>query len=86
MFVHKTPAFDKKFKKLSSKQKEDFYKAIELFFEDPYHPHLKTHKLKGQWKDFWSFRVNYSDRCIFFFLNQNEVLLYDIGGHHIYEK
>lgn len=85
MIVHKTPAFDRKFERLTRQQKEDFYVAIELFYFDPYHARLKTHKLKGKWKDFWSFRVNYSDRCIFCFLTPEEVLLYDIGSHKIYK-
>ena len=84
MIIHKTPAFDRRFKKLTQKQKEDLYEAIELFYQDNFHPQLKTHKLKGKWSSFWAFRINYADRCIFYFLNQNEILLYDIGPHRIY--
>lgn len=85
MIVHKTPAFNRKFRKLTNQQREDFYKAIRVFYEDPFHSRLKTHKLKGDWKSFWAFRVNYSDRCIFSFIDNEEVLLYDIGSHDIYE-
>jgi len=85
MIINKTPAFNRKFKKLTQKQKEDFYEAIELFYINPLNSKLKTHKLKWKWKSFWSFRLNYSDRCIFYFLNNKEVLLYDIWDHWIYE-
>jgi len=79
MIVHKTPAFDRKFKKLNA-----FFEVIKLFCYDPFLPKLKTHKLKGKWTSFHSFRINYSDRCIFYFLTANEIILYDIGSHEIY--
>ena len=85
MIIHKTPSFDRKFKKLSTIQKEDFYKMISLFMEDPFCPKLHTHKLKGKWSSFHSFRISYSDRCIFHFIHLDEVLLYSIGSHKIYE-
>ena len=84
MIIKKTPAFDRKFKKLSNEQKESLYAAIELFYDNPFHPKLKTHKLKGKWASFHAFRITYSERCIFCFLNNNEILLYDIGSHKIY--
>jgi proteic killer suppression protein len=85
MQIQKTPAFNRRFKKLSEQQKKDFYTALRLFCQDAFHPKLKTHKLKGRWKAFHSFRVNYSDRCIFYFLQNDDILLYDIGSHQIYQ-
>ena len=84
MIIKKTPAFNRKFKKLGNKQKEEFFTSLQLFYDDPFHPQLKTHKLKGKWSSFHSFRINYSDRCIFYFLNPAEVILYNIGSHKIY--
>lgn len=86
MIIEKTPAFDRKFKKLTSKQQQDFFDAILIFQKDPHAQGLKTHKLQGKWKDFWAFRVNYSDRCIFLYTKENTVLLYDIGSHRVYES
>jgi addiction module RelE/StbE family toxin len=85
MIIRKTPSFDRKFKKLSEKQKEDFFRSIKLLYKNIFHPQLKTHKLKGKWASFHSFRINYSDRCIFYFINPNEIAFYDIGSHKIYE-
>ena len=79
------PAFDRKFKKLTQKQKDLFFIALPLFYADPFHPQLKTHKLKGKWASFYAFRINYSDRCVFYFLNSEEVVLYDIGSHKVYK-
>ena len=84
MIIKKTPAFDRRFKKLTNKQKEDFFISLKLFDDDPFHPQLKTHKLKGKWSSFHAFRINYSDRCIFYFLSSKEVILYDIGSRRIY--
>jgi mRNA-degrading endonuclease YafQ of YafQ-DinJ toxin-antitoxin module len=48
---------------------------------DPYHPKLRTHKLAGQLKDIWSFSIEYHLRIIFYFVNNTEVILEDIGTH-----
>jgi addiction module RelE/StbE family toxin len=61
--------------------KKEFWEAMELFGRDPFHLGLKTHKLSGKLKGFWAFSVQYDCRVIFRFLNQNEVLLIDIGNH-----
>jgi len=55
--------------------------ALTLFMNDPYHPKLRTHKLTGQLKDIWSFSVEYNLRVIFYFVNDHEVILEDIGNH-----
>jgi mRNA-degrading endonuclease YafQ of YafQ-DinJ toxin-antitoxin module len=51
--------FKRRYEALAEKQKADFRKAIQLFVEDPFHPKLKTHKLKGKWEGLWSFSINY---------------------------
>ena len=56
--------------------------SISLFMEDPYHAKLRTHKLTGQLKELWSFSVEYDLRIIFYFVNDNEVILEDIGNHN----
>ena len=61
--------------------KKQFWNAIALFQEDPFHSSLKTHKLTGKLKGLWAFAVSYDCRVLFSFLNQNEVLLIDIGAN-----
>jgi mRNA-degrading endonuclease YafQ of YafQ-DinJ toxin-antitoxin module len=52
---------------------------------NPFDETLKTHKLKGKLKEFWSFSVNYSFRIVFEFIKKDEVIFYDIGDHRIYQ-
>jgi addiction module RelE/StbE family toxin len=67
--------------KANEQLKTQFWNAIALFQEDPFHSSLKTHKLTGKLKGLWAFAVSYDCRVVFSFLNQNEVLLIDIGTH-----
>ena len=54
------------------------------FRENPFDQRLKTHKLKGELLDFWAYSVNYQYRILFRFLDNNEVIYYDIGTHEVY--
>lgn len=56
-----------------------------IFANNPFDSRLKTHKLKGKLKRFWSFSISHSYRILFEFVNQNKVIFYDIGDHKIYQ-
>ena len=64
-----------------AKLKEQHY----LLEENPFHPGLETHKLKGALSAYWAFYVTGGYRVIFRFLEDNEVIYYDIGTHDIYK-
>lgn len=54
--------------------------------DDPFHPSLRTHKLKGDLGEVWSCSIDYSYRILFEFVNdtQNEeevILLLNLGTH-----
>lgn len=83
--VNSSTFFKRRYKELTLRQKADFKQAIQLFIENPFHPNLKTHKLKGKWKGFWSFSINYSHRVLFKFSDKNSVDLINIGDHSIYK-
>lgn len=55
--------------------------ALQTFATDPFHPSLKTHKLKGKLRGLWAFVVDYDCRIVFHFLDGGDVLLIDIGKH-----
>jgi addiction module RelE/StbE family toxin len=61
--------------------KKQFWHAMALFQEDPFHPFLKTHKLTGKLKGLSASSVSYDYRVVFTFLSQNQVLLVDVGTH-----
>jgi addiction module RelE/StbE family toxin len=58
-----------------------FRTKIESFKNNPFEPGLKTHKLSGKLKDYWSFSVEYDLRIIFYFSDKEKVVLTDIGTH-----
>lgn len=81
-------SFEKSFKnykkRLPEKKLDKLKERIVIFESDPFDPRLKTHKLKGNLRDYWSFSVSYSDRILFRFLDNETVFFIDIGDHSIY--
>lgn len=82
-----SPVFEKRYKKLQKRIKEQAKEKEKIFRNNPFHPILGTHKLLGKEKEHWAFWINYSYRIKFVFLNNNdeEVLFLDIGTHDIYK-
>jgi len=76
--------FVKNWSKLNPKTKKETVEKIDIFLKDPYSPTLKTHKLTGKLKDYWSFSVSYNLRVMFKF-GKNVVEFIDIGSHEIYK-
>jgi len=76
-------SFQKAFKKRiqNTSSEERFYEKLEIFINDPYAQTLRTHKLSGNLKPYWSFSVEYDIRVIFDFIDENKVLFVDIGTH-----
>lgn len=85
MKVAYLPIFVRQYKKLPKALQIEVKEKIELFKDNPSHPFLKTHKLKGVLKKNWSFSVNYQFRIIFQYLSQDEVILLAVGDHGIYD-
>lgn len=81
-------SFEKSFKnykkKLSDKKSDKLRERLIIFKNDPFDSRLKTHKLKGNLKNYWSFSINYSDRILFRFVDDKTVFFIDVGGHSIY--
>jgi addiction module RelE/StbE family toxin len=80
-----TPKFIRQYKKLPEALQEEVKEKIELFKADQNHPFLKTHKLKGELKKYWSFSVNYQYRIIFEYDSKETIALLKVGDHHIYQ-
>ena len=58
-----------------------FWEKLEKFTIDPFDPSLKAHKLSGKLKEFWSFRVDYDERILFYFTEEEKAVFVDIGSH-----
>ena len=82
--IRGTNLFEKHYRKLPQRVKEEA-KGKELTFrENPFDSTLKTHKLHGKEKDAYALWINYSYRIKFIFLDEDSVLFLDIGTHDIY--
>ena len=80
-----SPHFKRAYKKLSAEIKNQAEKREQLFRENDRDPRLKTHKLKGEFKEFWSFSVTYSHRIVFTYESRSQVTFHDIGDHDVYK-
>jgi addiction module RelE/StbE family toxin len=85
MKIYYSTKFAKEYKRLSTEVKKEAEKKEKLFRQDPFNPKLKTHKLTGQLKSYWSFSIDFEHRIIFEFAHKKEVVwFHSVGGHEIY--
>ena len=52
-----------------------FQSKLKSFQNDPFDTSLRTHKLSGKLREYWSFSVEYDLRIIFFFADDEKVVL-----------
>lgn len=72
----------KKFFKKHPDMLDRYAKCIFILEQDPYHPSLRLHKLKGKLSDFYSISVNMEYRVIIdFIIKDDEIIPVDIGTH-----
>jgi addiction module RelE/StbE family toxin len=59
--------------------------TLQQLSEDPFHPSLRTHKLKGDLSGRWACSIDYSNRILFKFVQTpdlgEEILLLTLGSH-----
>lgn len=85
MRVSSTSYFRRAYRKLPAFIREQAVKQEKIFRGNHFDSRLKTHKLHGKYKDYWSFSVSLAYRVIFTFLTKDEVIFIDIGDHDIYK-
>lgn len=76
------PIFIKELKKISKKDKklyQQIVKQLDVFSQNPNHPSLRLHKLKGQLKQVWSLSINRSYRILF--VDDYEYYFFSLGTH-----
>lgn len=78
-------SFAKKLNQFSPKEKKKILKMVSLFWQNPFAISLKTHKLSGKLKDYWSFSITNTLRIMFRFADSQTVEFIDIGTHEIYK-
>ena len=83
MRISATPSFLRQANKLFKKNpdtKDRFKNVIKKMLIDPHDPSLKTHKLKGDLKAFWSCSITYEIR-LRFKIADDTIELIDMGTH-----
>lgn len=85
MEVLYTPHFKRDAKRLPTSLRPVVEERLGLFQEDPFAPTLKTHKLEGKLRDFWSFSIDYRYRVIFSFEGKSKIVLHSVGDHSMYD-
>lgn len=83
--VYYSVRFKKSLDKFNSVEKKKIKQKLQQFLKDPFNPRLKTHKLSGKLKNYWSFSITYQLRIMFEFIDSKSVGLVDIGTHEIYQ-
>lgn len=57
-----------------------------LLLDNPLHPSLRLHKLKGSLKNYWSVSVTMKYRIIFRLMPDGVVFFTSVGTHRMYSK
>ena len=82
-------AFVRTFKRSTKRDpglKERAEDALHQLAEDPFHPTLHSHKLKGELAGVWACTIDYDNRILFEFVtnpdtNEREIYLLAMGTH-----
>lgn len=85
MKIYYSGKFEREYKNLSLKLKKAAEEKEKIFRKNPLDPRLKTHKLKGALKEFWSFSISWQYRIVFEFVDENTIWFHSVGDHSIYQ-
>lgn len=78
--------FAREYRKLPDNIKDIAEKHELIFRKNPFNPKLKTHKLKGGLKGFFSFSIGFKYRIIFEFSKDKDIVYFhSVGDHDIYQ-
>lgn len=81
-----TKTYDRKLARFNKRHPDllqKYFKTILLLGDNPQHPSLRLHKLKGQLQQFQSVSINMQYRIMIDFIIKDDVVyLLDIGEHN----
>lgn len=85
MRIFYSSKFAREYKKLPVDIKKVAEKREGIFRQNPFNPKLKTHRLTGKLKEFWSFSIDFKHRIIFEIVDENTIWFHSVGTHDIYK-
>jgi mRNA-degrading endonuclease YafQ of YafQ-DinJ toxin-antitoxin module len=74
--------FKKHYMNLHTTMQKQVSEKVKILAENPIHPSLRTKRIKGT-KDLYECSVNMSIRLIWYYQNQNIIILLDVGNHDV---
>ena len=80
-----TERFRKNYKKLNANEKKQVVKTLVFLAENPLHPSLRTKRIQGT-DNLFECSVNMDIRIIWYYEDDQMILLLDIGHHNILKK
>ncbi|MBI4138230.1 MAG: type II toxin-antitoxin system mRNA interferase toxin, RelE/StbE family [Candidatus Wildermuthbacteria bacterium] len=83
--IYYSSKFEREYKKLPAAVRETAKTKEALFRINPFDPSLKTHKLKGGLREFFSFSLSHRYRIIFVFGKTGIAHFYSVGDHSVYQ-
>jgi mRNA-degrading endonuclease YafQ of YafQ-DinJ toxin-antitoxin module len=83
--IHYNDEFAKQFSALPKVVQKNACKKEAIFRNNPFHPSLRLHKLKGKLDGLWSISIDMKYRIIFKPLENGVALFVSVGVHAIYE-
>ena len=81
MTIQYLATFKKQFKKLPQKLQDQFAERLRLFLEDPTHPRLRVHPLKGTYAGYWSMNISGDLRALYLRRDDGFIVFALIGTH-----
>ncbi len=79
------PDFVKSFKKLERPIQLQAVKTEKMFRDNPLHPSIRFHPLKGELSGLWSLSVNLKIRIIGRRMENGDIVFLSIGKHDLYQ-
>ena len=80
-----TKRFEKHLKALSKTEKNQIKKKVAILAENPLHPSLRTKRIQGT-DDLFECSVNMDIRIIWYYEDDQLILLLDVGHHDILDQ
>ena len=80
-----TDRFKKAFNNLSKREQDQFENKMKLFIQNVLHPSLRTKKIHGH-KNLYESSINMDIKIIWYFEDENLIILIDIRHHDILNK
>lgn len=78
-------SFLKRFNKLPLEIKKLADNKVEIFKNNPLHPSLRLHMLKGRFAGSWSISLSKNYRIVFERKANGDILFLSVGSHDVYK-